>query len=70
LQFAFKNGAVRDFNKAKVMLKGQTVAADSSPDQTEFSELTGITGSPTGLVAGLEKLSGSTVPVRISGPFA
>ena len=72
MQFAFKDGAIRGFNlaakirQAKAALKGQALAADSSPDQTDFSELTGTATITDGVVRN-DDLQGKSPYMRVSG---
>lgn len=72
LRFAFKDGAVRGFNlaakirKAKAVLKGEALAADSSPNQTDFSELTGTATVTDGVVRN-DDLQGKSPYMRVTG---
>lgn len=56
----------RQFPQTQRRAKGPEGCSRYSPDQTDYSELTGIAGLQT-RCAELEKMSGSTEPVRISG---
>ncbi len=72
MQFAFKDGAIRGFNlaakirQAKAALKGQTAAAASYPDKTDFSELTGTATITDGVVRNND-LQGKSPFMRVAG---
>lgn len=72
LSFAFRDGAVKGFNLAKMIrdtrarLSGEAMATSNAPEQTDFSELTGRADIINGLINNQQLLAKSPY-LRVEG---
>ena len=72
LSFKFSDGAVKGISiirmirKAKAALKGKTVTADTSPDQTDFSVMTATATVTNGVIRN-DDLSAKSPLLRVKG---
>ena len=72
VDFAFTDGAVKGFNlaamirKAQARLNGQPEPAESGPNQTDFSELTGTANITNGIVRNRDLMAKSPL-LRVQG---
>jgi AsmA protein len=72
IAFAFTEGAVKGFNlaakirEAQALLKGQPAPAESGPNQTDFSELTGTATVTNGVIKNKD-LSAKSPLLRVDG---
>jgi AsmA protein len=72
LAFSFTEGAVKGFNlaamirKAQAQLNGQPVPAETGPDQTDFSELSGTATVTNGVISNQDLMAKSPL-LRVEG---